>query len=104
MDSESYGLFIEVKCVHEGKSIFKGKKITDFMQIRSLLHDYLATDGDDSYRTAPRQARPQRNIPLNQRDRNKVNIKIPSQLRVLRTQKLTRIENVSNVGHRSEIK
>ncbi|KAE8553102.1 hypothetical protein EYB25_004481 [Talaromyces marneffei] len=40
-------------------------------EIRSLLHDYLATDGDDSYRTVPRQAEAKRNFSLNQRDRNK---------------------------------
>ncbi|KAH8702373.1 putative exocyst complex component Sec8 [Talaromyces proteolyticus] len=40
-------------------------------EIRSLLHDYLATDGDDSYRTAPRQAEMKRNFSLNQRDRTK---------------------------------
>jgi hypothetical protein len=46
--------------------------LTFYYQIRSLLHDYLATDSNDSYRTAPRQADMRRNVSLTQRDRTRV--------------------------------
>lgn len=45
-------------------------------QIRSLLHDYLATDGDDSYRSAPREANARRNYSLNQRDKSRVRMAV----------------------------
>ncbi|KAL1967656.1 hypothetical protein VTN77DRAFT_2913 [Rasamsonia byssochlamydoides] len=45
-------------------------------EIRSLLHDYLATDGDDSYRQAPREANAKRNYSLNQRDRSRKMFKL----------------------------
>lgn len=46
-------------------------------QIRSLLHDYLATDGDYSFRLGGEETNPRNGLLMGQRDKNKVAKRTP---------------------------